>query len=225
MPFLAWSEYALEFFSEYSDDTMARLWILHQPFLFFPLLIFVRLSWTVASLLYQLNFKLSQFTPLAETLAIILHVVWLFILPLMWLSPTRVLTYIVLSQSLGGLLLAIVFVLNHNGLPVFEKEAIKTKGFYELQVVTSRNVHSSPFLDWITGGLNYQIEHHLFPTLPRPNYWLLAPYVQEICNKHGIPYRKTSFRQGVVEVLDRLREVSYLVAQEAHTNMQIKDTH
>ena len=210
MPLLAWSEDVLELFSEYSDDTMARLWISHQPIFLFPLFIFARLSWTVQSILYLVDGNIKASASLLEAIGLAVHFIWQFVLPLRWLSPTRALVFFALSQGLGGVLIALVFVLNHNGRPMFDTETVKAKCFYELQILTGRDIDSNPLLDWITGGLNYQIEHHLFPTLPRHNYHLVSPYVQAVCIKHRIHYHKTSFKQGLSEVLGRLREVASL---------------
>jgi fatty acid desaturase len=213
MPFLAWSEDALELFSEYSDDAMAKLWISHQPILIFPLFIFVRLSWTFHSLIYPLDGNIKPSLAVLDTLGLAAHFAWQFALPLQWLSPPRALLYFALSQGLGGVLLALVFVLNHSGRLMVNSDAVQTKDFYKLQILTARDLHASLLLDWITGGLNYQIEHHLFPTLPRHNYHLVAPYVQAVCAKHRVEYHKTSFGEGIVEVLDRLRRVGNLAAK------------
>ena len=198
MPFLAWSEDALELFADYPDEAVAKLWILYQPVLLFPLFIFVRLSWYTYSFFYPLSGNVKASSVICDTLGLAIHCAWQFILPLMLLSPGRAALYFILSQGLGGVLLATVFVLNHSGRPIINEDTVKTKSFYELQILTSRNIHSTPFSDWITGGLNYQIEHHLFPTLPRHNYHLVAPYVQEVCAKHKIYYHETSFWQGIV---------------------------
>lgn len=148
-----------------------------------------------------------------ETSGIALHCIWQFGLPFLWLSPSRAFAYFILSQGLGSILLASVFVLNHNGRAVLNKDTMKAKDFYELQIFTSRNVQSTPFLDWFTGGLNYQIEHHLFPTLPRHNFHLVAPLVQEVCARHHVHYHKTTLGQGMIEVLERLRRVGDLVGK------------
>jgi fatty acid desaturase len=210
MPFLAWSEDALELFSDYSDDTLAKLWISHQPILFFPLFVLVRLAWTMSSIAYPLYGNVKTSVATLEICGIALHYTWQFGLAILWLGPRRALIYFILSQALGGILLASVFVLNHNGRAVLNKNDLQTKGFYELQIYTSRNVRSTPLLDWIMGGLNYQIEHHLFPTLPRHNYHLVAPLVKEVCAKHQVHYHETTFWQGMMEVLGRLRSVGKL---------------
>lgn len=64
--------------------------------------------------------------------------------------------------------------------------------FFRHQVITANNVdNGNNILFMITGGLNYQIEHHLFPSV---NHWHLqkvAPYVKEICKKHGVQYAES----------------------------------
>ena len=117
----------------------------------------------------------KAFTATPETLRIVIHYIWQFGLPLLRLSPARALVYLTVSQGLGSILLALVFVLNHNGRAVLNRDTTQTKYLYEIQILTSRNIQSTYFLDWSTGGLNYQIEHHLFATLPRHNYHLVAP--------------------------------------------------
>jgi fatty acid desaturase len=217
MPFLAWSEDALEFLSDYSDDALAKLWISHQPVLLFPLFIFVRLSWMVSSIIYPVYGNVNMSTAALDTMGLALHYIWQFGLPLLWLGSDRALIFFITSQGLGGILLALVFVLNHGGRAVVHKDRDGTKDFYELQIITSRNIRPTPFLDWITGGLNYQIEHHLFPTLPRHNYYLVAPFVQEVCAKHQVHYHITTFREGIFEVLDRLRRVGDLAGKSVST--------
>lgn len=69
--------------------------------------------------------------------------------------------FFVASQLTTGYLLAIVFAMNHNGMPVLTPEEATNMEFYEIQVVTGRDVSCSAVGDWIFGGLNYQIEHHV----------------------------------------------------------------
>ena len=58
------------------------------------------------------------------------------------------------------------FAPNHKGMPVLS--AGHTLDFLRKQVLTSRNIRGGWFVDILLGGLNYQIEHHLFPSMPRP---------------------------------------------------------
>lgn len=58
----------------------------------------------------------------------------------------------------------------HNGMPVFTMNEFQDMDFFSLQVVTGRDVKPTAFANWFTGGLNYQIEHHIFPALPRREF-------------------------------------------------------
>ncbi|KAL8182871.1 UNVERIFIED_CONTAM: Fatty acid desaturase 1 [Gekko kuhli] len=65
----------------------------------------------------------------------------------------------------------------------------KNADWLSMQLQATCNVDQSFFNDWFTGHLNFQIEHHLFPTMPRHNYWKVAPLVKSLCAKHGIAYQ------------------------------------
>ncbi|XP_033628616.1 acyl-CoA 6-desaturase-like [Asterias rubens] len=68
------------------------------------------------------------------------------------------------------------------------------KEWLPMQLQATCNVDPSFFNDWFTGHLNYQIEHHLFPTMPRHNFHKIVPDVKALCKKHGLPYQtKTLF--------------------------------
>lgn len=58
------------------------------------------------------------------------------------------------------------------------------------------------------GGLNYQIEHHLFPTLPRHNLGKAKAAVMELCTKHGLVYESVGMGTGTVKVLQRLADIA-----------------
>jgi fatty acid desaturase len=75
------------------------------------------------------------------------------------------------------------------------------------QVLTSRNVRGGRFLDAALGGLNYQIEHHLFPSMPCPNLRRARPLVQRFCAEHDIDYHETSLGRSWTEGLRHLHDV------------------
>lgn len=86
--------------------------------------------------------------------------------------------------------------------------------FLPLQVTTTRNVHDSLLVGWFMGGLQYQIEHHICPDVPRHHLPALSKHVQALCRKHHIPYHSTSLLQGSVEVLSHLKSVTEAVIRE-----------
>ena len=88
----------------------------------------------------------------------------------LFLSPLHAVAYFMAGQMTCGLLLASVFSLNHNGMTVMSMEESKAVDYYTRQIITGRDVTPTAFITWFAGGLNYQIEHHLFPMLPRHSF-------------------------------------------------------
>ena len=75
-------------------------------------------------------------------------------------------------------------------MPILDAE--QAADFLRRQVLTSRNIRGGPFIDVALGGLNYQIEHHLFPSMPRANLRRAQPVVRQFCAERGIPYLECS---------------------------------
>jgi fatty acid desaturase len=92
----------------------------------------------------------------------------LYLTVVLWvLSPLKALAFVAVQQAVFSLYLGISFAPNHKGMPVIESAT--AAGFARRQVVTARNITGGRFTDFMLGGLNYQIEHHLFPSMPRPS--------------------------------------------------------
>jgi fatty acid desaturase len=72
-------------------------------------------------------------------------------------------------------------------------------------VLTARNVYGNPVTDWVYGGLNYQIEHHLFPSMSRNRLRLAQRIVAAFCRERGISYHETSVIRSYGEILQSLR--------------------
>lgn len=80
-----------------------------------------------------------------------------------------------------------VWVSQSNHIPM-EIDEDKAAPWLPLQLTATCNVEKGVFNDWFTGHLNFQIEHHLFPTMPRHNLYKIAPLAKSLCEKHNIPY-------------------------------------
>ncbi len=111
------------------------------------------------------------------------------------------------------------FAPNHKGMPIIEPDS--GLSFAHRQVVTSRNIVGGRWTNLLLGGLNYQIEHHLFPTMPRPNLARAQGIVRAFCLSSGFGYREEtligSYRYTVhslrVGVREKAGRVSVAVAQ------------
>jgi fatty acid desaturase len=109
-------------------------------------------------------------------------------------------------QSLVGLHLALAFAPNHKGMPMFQKDA--NLDWFTRQVVTARNIYASPFMNFLYGGLNLQIEHHLFPTMPRMNYVAAQKITKKYCAEHNVDYHETSIMNSYKEVFALLADIA-----------------
>src|SRR5206468_11491248 len=109
------------------------------------------------------------------------------------------------SQIIASIYLGAIIAPNHKGMPVW---AHGTKlSFLERQVHSSRNVTSHPVWDFLFGGLNYQIEHHLFPTMPRAHYRRARDFIKPFCRAQGLDYEEQDPLASYRLVLAELRRV------------------
>jgi fatty acid desaturase len=104
-----------------------------------------------------------------------------------------------------GVLLGGSFAPNHKGMPIVPANA--KVDFLRRQVLMSRNIRGGRFTDFFMGGLNYQIEHHLFPSMPRPNLREVQPMVRAFCAQHGISYTEMSLARSYGTVVRYLNQV------------------
>jgi len=123
-----------------------------------------------------------------------IRAVWLytfFIHPCMYYNWKIHLASMLVKLLISGAILISIFVINHNTVRtrIASEKMGPTKDWAAIQVVESVNFSpNSEFWTWWSGGLNYQIEHHLFPTVSDRYYPMLAPMVKEECAKRNIPY-------------------------------------
>ena len=183
---------------------VTRLMFRCQAYLFFPLLLGEAISIHVSSI-RALGHRAPRYR-LAETVLLAAHVAGYLTVVLLVLSPLRAVVFILLQQGLLGLYLGCSFAPNHKGMPVLPP-ADRTD-FLRRQVLTSRNVRGGWLTDLALGGLNYQIEHHLFPTMPRPGLRRAQTLVRAFCEQHGVPYYETSLAASYAQILRHLNTVA-----------------
>lgn len=175
----------------------------YQAFLFFPLLLLEAVSLHVTSV--QALSRRGSRHRRWETVLFAAHVIGYLTAVFLVLSPVRAVVFIVVQQALFGLYLGCSFAPNHKGMVIFGAD--ERVDFLRRQVLTSRNVRGGWLTDFAFGGLNYQIEHHLFPSMPRPNLRHAQRLVAEFCREHGVPYAQTSLVGSYVQGLRYLHAV------------------
>jgi fatty acid desaturase len=97
------------------------------------------------------------------------------------------------------------FITNHLGCEVFTLEESRELSWMELQMRGSRSLSGGSFIHWFYGGLNTQIEHHLFPKAPRFNLLIVQKMTKNFAKKHDIKYFETTPVQAYVQINDALK--------------------
>jgi fatty acid desaturase len=127
-----------------------------------------------------------------ERALITVHAVGYLTVVFVLLSPVRAVVFILVQQGLFGLYLGCSFAPNQKGMPILG--AADQRDFLRRQVLTSRNVRGGWLTEFALGGLNYQIEHHLFPSMPRPGLRRSQALVEAFCQQNGVPYCQPAWR-------------------------------
>lgn len=123
-----------------------------------------------------------------------------------WLLPVGMaFAFLGVQLALFGLYMGAVFAPNHKGMPVVPPDA--KIDFLRRQVLMSRNISGGRVVAGFMGGLNYQIEHHLFPTMARPHLRHVQPIVREFCASRGIHYTETTMVRSYGIVISYLNKV------------------
>jgi fatty acid desaturase len=182
---------------------LVRLIARYQGWLFFPLLLLEAAHLHLASAKAVVQGRGRTNT--VEGLLLLAHVAAYLTALVLVLSPLQAVAFIVVQQGLFGLYLGCSFAPNHKGMPTLTEADVLD--FLRRQVLTSRNVRGSRLVDFVLGGLNYQIEHHLFPNMPRPNLRRAQPLIRAFCQQHGLNYTEASLFGSYAEAVRHLHAV------------------
>jgi len=156
-----------------------------QAELFFPLML-LRSTGLYVSGFQDVYRRRRNRAALTEGLVLVLHAA-LYLTVVFWvLSPTKAIAFIAVHQAAFSLYLGLSFAPNHKGMPLVNGN--DEASFAQRQVVTSRNLIGGRLVNFAFGGLNYQIEHHLFPTMPRPNLARAQEMVRAFCWENRLGY-------------------------------------
>jgi len=181
----------------------ARLAYRYQAYLFFPMLLGEAVSLHVASI-RALASQASRHRSW-EAALLAAHVAGYLTAVLLVLPPVKAVVFIVVQQGLFGLYLGCSFAPNHKGMPILG--AADQCDFLRRQAITSRNVRGGWLTDFALGGLNYQIEHHLFPSMPRPSLRHSQALIEAFCQQRGVPYCQASLVGSYSQALRHLHAI------------------
>ena len=178
----------------------------HQAGLFFPLLLLEGWSLHVASIRALRSRQTGAPAPVVvEALLLLVHAAAYLTVVVLVLSPVKALVFILLQQGVFGLYLGSSFAPNHKGMEMLDRD--DRLDFLRSQVLTSRNVRGRAVTTFMLGGLNYQIEHHLFPSMPTSALPRAQKLVRAHCEELGLPYTETGLIDSYRRALRHLHAV------------------
>jgi fatty acid desaturase len=173
----------------------------HQAGLFFPLLTLLSVDLRISSIKALRHPGMRRRGLEAALLAV--HLVAYTAALLTVLSPLQAIAFFAVHHAVFGVYLGMTFAPNHKGMP----HPTGTEDYLRKQVLTSRNVTGGALTDVALGGLNHQIEHHLFPAMPTPNLRRAQPLVKAYCRRIGVSYEETGLFQSYRQALRHLHAV------------------
>jgi fatty acid desaturase len=176
----------------------------HQGWLLLPLLTLEGLSLHASSVRLLVG-RAPVRHRITEALLISVRLVGFASLLLVLLPPGKAAAFLAVQLAAFGFYLGGSFVPNHTGMPIVP--STMKIDFLHRQVLMSRNVRGGLLVDLAMGGLNYQIEHHLFPSMPRPNLKLVQPLIRDYCHALGVPYTQLGVLASYTAVIGYLNNV------------------
>jgi len=187
-------------------NTVLKFFVKFQAVYFHAAFLLATLSFKVGSFKFLLKNTKKLKYPLIERVTIVLNII-VYLGVLIYLLPLwQVGIFVAIHQMLFGFFAAFSFAPNHKGMPIL-RESNKID-FLWRQVVTSRNIKPFPFASFLYGGLNYQIEHHLFPNMSRNKLGEAREIVKKFCISRSIPYYETSVIQSNIEMVRYMHNIS-----------------
>ena len=175
-----------------------------QGWLFFPLLTLegLNLHYRSVASLVTVGSRRQRWTELPMIAA---HFV-VYLGAVFWVLPLGMaFAFVGVQMAVFGVYMGASFAPNHKGMMLVDADA--RLDFLSKQVLTSRNIRGGWAMSILTGGLNYQIEHHLFPNMARPHLGRAREIVREYCATHEVPYTETSLIESYAIVIAYLNRV------------------
>lgn len=177
----------------------------YQKYYFLPLLIFAY----IVQMQNSITYLAGQYTKTAavESALFLTHHLAIGYLFLHFMPFPQSLYFLIAYHAILGIYMGLIFSPGHCGMPILSPE--NGLDYIHEQITTTRNITPGIVNDILYGGLNYQIEHHLFPTMPRQNLKHAKKLVREFCRENAITYHETGTLRAFKEILQQLGEVSH----------------
>jgi len=207
------------FFSSYQErditfDAAARVLLPYQHWLYYPVMALARFNLYVQSWI-RLFSKDKMPYRYHEMVANVLFLAWYITLvaTMPGASTATKLGFTLMSHVVAGLL-HVQICLSHFAMETYHGHAMKVvdgdDDWYRMQLRTTQDIVCHPLVDWFHGGLQFQIEHHLFPRVPRHNLRYVRSIVKAFCEEQGVVYNEQTWIEAQVQMISRMKETAVL---------------
>ena len=204
------------------ERMIARVLVPFQHLTILPLsLVIGRFNLHIVALFWVLKKCIDRpFVLVAELVGLLLYTIWfgnvVLLLPATpegsnLLFGERFMFLMVAYVTAGAL--HVQLTVSHLATDAFTADEEEEQQFFCHQLKTTRNIDSSWWNDWLHGGLQYQIEHHLFPQMPRHNLAKIKPHVEKLCAKYNIPYQSAGFFEALRYCLADFERLSHFLGE------------
>jgi fatty acid desaturase len=189
-----------------------------QAWAFWPMSLLMATGMRRMSILYLIRYpKQHGFTRawFIEAASMTVHyVAWLVIPTILWGPLVGIGVYMAL-WGLVGVFLALIFAPAHIGLPIMAEQHHD----WLHQLETTRDLELPKFISFFFIGLDYQVEHHLFPKIPHCNLPRAAEVTKAWCERHGMPYQSVPY---LAALADSARFMAYAWERDADDPVAVR---
>jgi len=187
-------------------DTAARALVSIQHYLYYPVMAVARFNLYIQGWLLLLSREKVDHKGL-EIVTLMMFCTWFPLMVAYSLGSWQErVAYLLISHGLAGLL-HVQITLSHFAEDTYHGQAYNDDSdeWFRMQCKTTLNVDCPEWMDWFHGGLHLQIEHHLYPRLPRHNLREAQKLVKALCKKWDIEYKELGFIDGNIRVYNCLK--------------------
>mmetsp|Transcript_12277 Transcript_12277/g.20346 ORF Transcript_12277/g.20346 Transcript_12277/m.20346 type:complete len:586 (+) Transcript_12277:79-1836(+) len=192
-----WSSYHSRWFQM---DALSRILVSNQHHIFFPLMMVARFNLYAQSWIMIFSREYHMYNRKVEALALTFFASWVLAVALTMNSWTESVLWVLLSHAVAGIL-HVQIIISHWAMDTYHGHAYNDESdeWYVMQFKTTMDVDCPAWMDLIHIGLQFQVEHHLYPQVPRHNLRHVKTLVKEICKKHDIEYNSMTFWEAVLK--------------------------
>jgi len=174
-----------------------------QRWLFWPMAVLMAIGMRRSSILHLVRYRNKRERAVRIEIACLIghYTGWLIIPCVVWGPLVGLLLYALLWGGVG-VCLALVFAPAHMGLPIVRERSHD----WRHQLETTRNLELPRWISFFFIGLDYQVEHHLFPKIPHQHLPRAARITAAWCKRHGVHYQSQPYLVALADARQFIRD-------------------